>query len=220
MKNGGVPSKKKIRIVWSRAFAYAIGLLATDGNLGLKQKHITLTSNDKEQIVTFKQCLGLSNKISRNISGTSKKVGFRIQFSDIVFYKFLIAIGITPKKSKTIGKIKIPKKYFFDFLRGAFDGDGSFHSYYDKRWKSSFMMYVYFYSASLNHIQWLRSEIKELIGIEGYITKNRKDSVVVLRYAKKESFKLLLRMYRHPFPSLSRKYLKINKALGILSKPI
>lgn len=81
-----------------------------------------------------------------------------VQFSDVLFHQFLISIGITPAKSKTIGIIKIPKKYFFDFLRGCFDGDGSFYSYYDKRWKSSFMFYLTLASASQDFINWIRKK--------------------------------------------------------------
>ena len=49
--------------------------------------------------------------------------------------------NISVKKLKSV---VMPKKYFFDFLRGHFDGDGSFYSYWDKRWKSSYMFYVSF----------------------------------------------------------------------------
>src|SRR3989344_1036593 len=127
--------QNKVRIKWSPEFAYAIGLLTTDGNLSPDGRHITLVSNDKEQIITFRRCLGLNNKISNNMSGTSKRLGFRIQFGDVNFYKFLLSIGLMPNKSKILGEIKIPDKYFFDFLRGHFDGDGTFYSYWDPRWK-------------------------------------------------------------------------------------
>ena len=49
---------------------------------------------------------------------------FVIQFGDRIFYDFLISLGITPAKSKTIASLKIPEKYFADFLRGCIDGDG------------------------------------------------------------------------------------------------
>jgi len=44
---------------------------------------------------------------------------FVIQIGDIVFYKFLLSIGLTPRKTKTIGSIKIPQKYFLIFLEGV-----------------------------------------------------------------------------------------------------
>lgn len=54
--------------------------------------------------------------------------------------------------------MKIPGKYFFDYLRGCFDGDGCFYSYWDPRWRSSHMFYLEFISASKNHIDWLQKK--------------------------------------------------------------
>ena len=179
---------------------------------------MSLSSNDIEQIENFKKCLGLDNKIGTNYSGTSTKKGFRIQFSDILFYKFLEKIGLSAHKSLTIGSVLVPRKYYFDFLRGHFDGDGTFFSYWDKRWKSSYMFYLCFYSASKNHINWLRSRNARYLGIKGHICKSKNDSTYSLRYAKGESLILLKHMYRNKNPRLSRKYLKIKKALAILGK--
>jgi hypothetical protein len=76
-------------------------------------------------------------------------------------------------------------------LRGCFDGDGTVYSYWDKRWKSSFMFYVEFISASFFHIEFLREEIYKSIGIKGHITSSVKSSCKQLKYAKKESLILL-----------------------------
>src|SRR3989344_5404579 len=139
--------KNKVRINWSPNFAYAIGLLTTDGNLSPDGRHIELTSKDLEQLENFMKCLKIQNKIGQKISGFTKRKTTRIQFGDINFYKFLLSIGLMPNKSKTMGRIQIPDAYFFDFLRGHFDGDGTFYSYWDPRWKSSFMFYTVFISA-------------------------------------------------------------------------
>ncbi|MEK7574528.1 MAG: hypothetical protein AAB514_03305, partial [Patescibacteria group bacterium] len=52
----------KVLIEWSPNFAYAIGLIATDGNLSKDGRHLNMTSGDKDMILTFKKCLGLKNK--------------------------------------------------------------------------------------------------------------------------------------------------------------
>ena len=77
---------------------------------------------------------------------------FVVQFKNVLFYEFFISTGLTPRKSKTLGALKIPEKLFWDFLRGAYDGDGSSYAYWDKRWRSSFMFYTCFVSASKVHI--------------------------------------------------------------------
>ncbi len=210
--------QNKVRIKWSPEFAYAIGLLTTDGNLSPDGRHIDFTSKDREQLMNIKQCLSIKNKIGIKKSGLGKK-SLHVQFGDINFYKFLLSIGLTPKKSKTLGVIGIPNKYFFDFLRGHFDGDGSFYSYFDPRWKSSFMFYTEFISASKKHIDWLRDQLFKFLKIKGHVTGNRYKIIYQLKYAKAESLKLLPKIYYSDgVICLSRKRLKIKKALGIIGK--
>lgn len=207
---------KKVKIKWSPKFAYAIGLLVTDGNLSPDGRHFDFTSNDKEQLMNFMKCLGISVKIGYKRSGYSGKKTTRIQFGDVNLYKFLLSIGIMPKKSKVLGKLDIPNEYFFDFLRGHLDGDGTFYSYWDKRWKSSYMFYTVFNSASKNHIKWLQDRISSFLRIKGYITKSPVKICYQLKYAKGDSLKLLGKIYSEGAICLKRKKLKIKKALSII----
>lgn len=206
----------KVKIQWSPEFAYAIGLIVTDGCI-YGGRHVNLTSKDEEQIRNFLKCLSINTKISKKGSGIQKKKKyFYTQFGDINFCQFLNSIGITAHKSKTIGSVKIPEKYLFDFLRGHLDGDGTFYSYWDSRWKSSFMFYTEFASASKTHIRWLREIISERVEIYGSIAKSVTDSTYKLKYAKNESLQLLPKIYYDSdVVCLSRKREKIEKALVI-----
>lgn len=209
--------KEKVNKTWSPHLAYAIGLLATDGCLSPDGRHMDLTSKDTEQLKNFLRCLGIRVKIGQKSSGFNKKKYPHVQFGDVVFYRFLMDIGLTPAKSRTLGAVLIPGVYFFDFLRGAFDGDGTFYSYWDPRWKSSFMFYTAFTSASNTHIIWLRDELNTRLKIKGHITHDRRKVTYQLKYAKKESLKLLRKMYhRGVVVYLKRKRLKIDKALRII----
>ena len=219
MGKPGQKPQQKVKIKWSPEFAYAIGLLTTDGNLSKDGRHFDFTSKDLEQLNNIMKCLGIKVKIGKKYSGYSKKYYPRIQFGDVIFYKFLLGLGFMPNKSKLLRELQIPNKYFFDFLRGHFDGDGSFYSYWDKRWKSSFMFYTSFVSASKKHIEWLRRTIHSFLGIRGHITKAVNDSVYQLKYAKADSLKLIQNIYHTKgIVCLSRKYLKIKKCLGIIGK--
>lgn len=223
MGKRGPKPKGKVKIRWSSDFAYAIGLIVTDGNLSQPKQgsRISFVSKDIEQIENFKKCLGIDTKIGAHNSGSSADKSYRVQFKDVSFYIFLNSIGIFPAKSKTIAGIRIPKKYFFDYLRGCFDGDGSIYSYWDKRWKSSFMFYVSFISASKNHIDWLQDEIYKHLLIKGHITKDGKGSTLQLKYAKADSLKIINKMYKGKrVTCLSRKKLKIIKILAIVGKSI
>src|SRR3989344_5576389 len=105
----------KVKILYSSKFFYAIGLLATDGNLSKDGRHLNMTSKEKEMIITFKMCLGINNKIGRKTRGGSTvKKYFQVQFGDKNFYSYLLSIGLTPAKSKTIAQLDIPDNYFAD----------------------------------------------------------------------------------------------------------
>lgn len=204
---------------WNNNLAYVIGLISTDGNLSKDGRHIELTSKDYEQLETFKNILKLKNKISLKKSSYSpKRIYYRIQFGNKLFYKFLLEIGLFPNKTKTIGSLKIPKSFFADFLRGVLDGDGYTYSYWDKRWKKSFMLYTGIVSASRDYVEWINHEIKKLYGISGKITFQKK-SIYRLIFAKNASLKLLGKMfYNKDVISLERKREKIKRALKIIKE--
>lgn len=216
------PKPKRKEVVWSPELAYAVGLIATDGCLSSDKRHLTLVSKDIEQLKNLKKCLALGAKISAHASG--KKGGHtpyrRIQWSDVTLYKFLLDIGLTPRKSLTLGAIKVPDTLFFDFLRGSFDGDGCFYSYLDPRWKKSYMYYLSFSSASPRHVEWLRLTIKRLAGIHGHLTSPAKSCVQNIRFAKREALILIKLLYDKEGPYLSRKRLKIERALRIVGESL
>ena len=207
----------KISTGWSPELAYAIGLLATDGSLSKDGRHIDFTSKDLEQVENLIKCLAVPNKIGTKKSGASN-IAYRVQIGDVKFYKFLANLGLMPNKSKILGPLNIQKDYFFDFLRGFFDGDGSSYAYWDPRWKSSYMFYMCFASASKNHIEWLRSEIFMYASLKGHVSKSQKKGCYELRYAKTEATILAKKIYESkPSICLRRKYLKIMQSLSIIA---
>lgn len=214
-KRGPLP-KRIINETWNANLAYAIGLLATDGCLSSDGLLIDLTSKDKEQLLNFSKCVGVNFKIGRKYNSQGDEC-LRIQFKNKIFYDFLISVGLTPRKSLTMGKLAIPDKYFFDFLRGCFDGDGSFYSYWDPRWRSSHMFYLTLNSASRIHILWLQEKINTSLKTKGHISKSqRKGSIYSLRYAKHETLEIIKKMYYSTgVICLSRKRIKIQKALRV-----
>ena len=209
----------KVLLEWSPNFAYAVGLITTDGNLSPNGRTINFTSKDKELIDNIRKALKISNRVSRKARGGGKeKKYYVVQIGDICFYKFLCELGLMQKKSKILGALSIPRQYFFDFLRGHFDGDGTSYSYWDPRWRSSFMFYTVFISASRRHLVWLQTMLKKLLGISGHITTSGKvHTCYQLKYAKKESLPLLHKLYySSDIPCLTRKRLKIEKILAIV----
>lgn len=221
MGKRGTKPQGKVKLDWSADLSYVIGLITADGSLSSDGRHIDITSVDLEQVENIRKCLNLSHiKIGTKID-KEKRVAYRIQFGDVNFYKFLESLGLKSNKSKTLQFVMIPTEYFNDFLRGLFDGDGCTYSYYDKRWKNSFMLYLSFCSASEDFINWLQKEIYQRVGVSGRIIDGRNNSrVFQLKYAKKEGLMIIKYMYRDGLVFLSRKKLKINKSLAILGETV
>ena len=194
--------------------AYAVGLIATDGCLYKDGRHMSLTTKDLDLAHTFQKCLGIRVKIGYKRSGfTGRKDCRNVQFGDVVFYRWLVDIGLTPNKSKTIPKLKIPDRYFFDFLRGCFDGDGSIYAYWDPRWKSSYMFYIQFASASKPFLSWLVDTITRLADVKGKIQPMRSRAHQLV-FAKSSSIRLVSKMYHSPdIPALKRKLAKVRRII-------
>lgn len=218
-KRGRKPKGKKPE--WTPDLAYAIGLLVTDGCLSSDGRHIIFVSRDAEQLRNIMRALDIEVSIGATSSGYTGTRTPRIQFGNVILYRFLLSIGLMPNKTKIIGEVQVPSKYFWDFLRGHLDGDGTFYSYWDPRWKSSFMFYTTLVSASEKHIKWLRSSILKKIGIQGHITRDRNGSTIQLKYAKGDSLKLLRKVYYgKSLLCLKRKRLKIERALRIIGEQL
>lgn len=217
MKRGPKPLGK-VKIKWGPEFAYAIGLLVSDGCLSKDGRHISLTSKDKVQLSAFNKCLGIDMKTSKKYSGAGN-IAYYIQLGDVMFYQFLLKIGLTPAKSKTIGDLNVQRRYFFDYLRGYFDGDGCSYSYYDRVYNNSYRFYISFASGSEKHFDWLRSKLNAYIGIKGSISRKFGSTNVQLKYAKREAVILAKKMYHHKdLVCLKRKRLKVYRSLKIIEK--
>ena len=203
----------KVKTEWSPNFAYAIGLITSDGWLSSDRRHIGLVSKDVEVIKNIQSALSLTNRITRaGRGGEIVKKYFKIVFGDKAFYRFLNKIGLTAAKSKTIRAVETPNKFFSDFLRGLFDGDGSFYSFWDKRWPNSFCFKLSFASASSDFIGWLKNKLAELYDVKGYFHKGV--GVTNLEYTKGDSKKLFSAMYySDDVLLLRRKYLKMKTAI-------
>lgn len=187
---------KRRDYIWTNNFAYAVGLIAADGNLSKDGRHIIFTSKDLELVEKFKKALNLNVKISQKSRDRSKrKIYYFVQFSDVNLYRFLLEIGLMPNKSKKVKNVSIPEVFFFDFLRGLIDGDGNINVFFHPQSKLP-QLKVRIISASSEFIFWLKNAILQY-GISGFLTKG--NGVKVLVYAKHESIALLNLIY---YPSV------------------
>jgi hypothetical protein len=199
---------------WSAEIAWIVGLMASDGNLASSSYALSLTSNDVDLLDSVRRILGMGNRLGR-VHGGWGTACHRLQWRDRVFHTWLREIGLTPRKSLTLGPLAVPDEYFAHFLRGCIDGDGTILVYTDRYHvtrKASYVyqrLYVSLVSASRPFLEWVQGTIVRLRGVRGAIhnksARNRRP-VWTLRYAKRESLRLLPWLYATPEgPCLARK---------------
>jgi hypothetical protein len=191
---GPAPRSGTIRVAWCPNIAYALGLMATDGNLSSRAGQMSLVSKDLEQVENLRMCLGLRAPISRvpGATGTLNKV----QWSDRGLYNWFLSVGLTPAKSRTIGPLAVPDEFFADFFRGCVDGDGSVLVCTDRHHAVKRANYVYerlyvsLVSASRRFLEWIQQRVNSAIAVRGAIQPGGGRSqypIWALRYAKAES---------------------------------
>jgi hypothetical protein len=208
----------QVRTTWSADVAYAVGVIATDGNLSRDGRHLAVSSKDVDLLEAVRRCLRLTASITP-CSGTKC---FHIQWGDRVFYDWLLAIGLMPAKSLALGRIAVPDDVFRDFLRGCIDGDGSIVTYVDRHNTPKRDTYVYdrlfvsLVSASSTFLPWIQSTVLRLHGLKGHLTVRRvpeRNAIWCLRYAKRDSVRLLRWLYYAPdLPALQRKRERAERA--------
>lgn len=183
-------------IAWSNNFAYGVGLLATDGCLSSDNRHIEFSSKDKERVANFKECFRITNRITLKRRGTFPKTQcYRVQFGNVKLYDFLIKIGLYPHKSHTLRELKIPKKFFADFLRGVIDGDGCI-DYFMHSESEEKQFRIRIASASRNFFEWLSYMLSGLLHIKRNIQCTSK--YCQLCYYKKAFRRLVKFIYLGP----------------------
>lgn len=187
---------------WSPELAWAVGVIATDGNLSPDGRHLSVTSRDLDLVESLRRSLGLRNRIGR--VGRDRPAAYRLQWGSRAFYDWLLGIGLTPAKSLTLGPLTVPDGHFAHFFRGCVDGDGSITTYVDRYNTFKSARYVYLrlcvsmVSASLRFLEWLQATLLRLVSVRGSLTVRRSRSnndLAHLKYGKRESIALLRWIY-------------------------
>jgi len=194
---------------WSDAMAYIVGLTATDGCLVSSRPRIDFTSADRQLVETYMSVLGRADRIAAARTRAGGVV-FVVQMTDRSLYEWFRSVGLSPRKSLTIGSIDAPDEFLFPLVRGLLDGDGSIvnavwradttrrSNYYWEYLRTKFV------SGSRKHLEWLHERLRTTLNVRGWITRN--DSAWALCFGKRDSLQLLPRLYPAPeVPCLFRK---------------
>ena len=147
---------------------YVVGLIATDGCISGDGRHVNITSADRSYLATVREVLGLRNAIGKKHNGPRTSVSYHLQIGSRNLVRFLTTVGLTPRKSLTMGPLDVPDEAFCDFLRGVIDGDGSIRTWVHpgngiRQWALKIV------TASPRFSLWLRSRIEGRFGVRGAV---------------------------------------------------
>ena len=164
--------------------AYILGLWYADGCIyGGKLFDITLHSKDKYILKKVAEEL----KYEGNLQDCVDRQACRINFSCVVIYNDIVALGGTERKSNSITFPNIPEEYLSDFIRGYFDGDGCIMRLKGNRINSAIT------SGSKIFLDEMLKILRDKAGIEGGSYDPTSKS---LRFGKRDSLRLGEYMYK------------------------
>lgn len=138
----------------TRDKAYFLGWIFTDGYLNPAKSEgygsITLNITDLEVLESFKKYTKSESPIhERDLTTYKKKYSFKKNLKKSYSFSLTnpktwndcLKLGLTPRKTFTVKfPSKLPTKYYGDFLRGVFEGDGTV-VYIDKSQSKSIIIY-------------------------------------------------------------------------------
>jgi aromatic ring-cleaving dioxygenase len=196
-----------------------VGLIATDGCLYDDGRHIAFISKDEDLMRTF---LGLVNRAHIRYRREESEYGgwaFRGQFSYAALYRWLLSVGLMPRKSLVLGAIDVPDENLMPLVRGLLEGDGTVYTLIHHPTPRTYRNYKYerlwtfFNSASRKHVEWIQARLACALKIPGYIEvrrrKGHENPMYRLKYGNRASRVLLPAIYADlSVPRLERKWRK------------
>jgi len=198
--------------IWSPQMSYILGYIVCGRCIDKKKNRknsytLNITSKDKDNLL--KMGKNLSPNCSISTKYNSQKMPYsQIQISNREICGDLISLGVSSKKNYNSDFLKIPKKFFSDFTRGFFDGDGTVYIY---KVNGTPQIKAGFVSPNLFFITEFNKQLCEVIGIQCKAvhkvhSKNKKVPLYNICFYIDDCEKLINFMYRNnPVLYLSRK---------------
>jgi hypothetical protein len=187
---------------WTKESAWVFGWLITDGHINNKYTDLTLQKSDRDVIDKVKELLEFTgDKYVRENKET-------LRIYNRALSQSLFDSGI-PKKNKTFDceMPNIPDEFMWDFIRGAFEGDGSIST-------SNNSLQVSICGASKNLMIGIRDFLNSQ-GINTTVYNKTGDFWVIRPSGMGNALKWLFNMYQNTNIGI-RLDRKFNKYIGFL----
>lgn len=204
---------------WDRDNAYIFGWVMSDGCLKKEGRNknayaVRISSNDFDIIEWLHTSICNGNKIY-----AQNKNGYQIKFRNENSIRFMMNHGLKERKSLDIKFPDVPDKYFWDFVRGYFDGDGSVITHTNKH---NTYCQISFTSGSEEFLVTLKDRLKSC-GIDSHLYKDNRvsNNSYYLRIIKRSEIeKVFHSMYQNIENGavLHRKYQKFVRYLDCKPK--
>lgn len=210
---------------WSHEMAYVLGYFAADGTM-LRNKRgahfIEFHSTDKCLIEIVRSVLKSGHRIGvrkRGIKNPKWKTAYRLQVGSKEIFSDLSELGFVQNKSLIVALPVIPARYFQDFVRGNFDGDGNV--YFKKHWvkarkKKKWIFSCRFTSGCKKFLEDMHAILRKHGIKRGFILRKSNKSGYELTLSHRDSLALYRLMYNTALDTglyLPRKYELFQKAL-------
>lgn len=195
---------------WSVEMAYVLGFVTADGNSHHNRLKIAIKADDVEILEYIKEKMEFTGPIhSRQRKNPTKGKTEVLHQKSLTLdsYKVMNKIkeyGIIPNKTGKEILPDIPDEYFYDYVRGFFDGDGSVWFKYHKGIRH---INTSFSCANKKFLE----DLQNRIGGFGSISTTKKQTCHVLHIAHYNSVTLGQKMYSNPDCfALKRKRYRFN----------
>lgn len=112
---------------WSSDMAYVLGFFSADGYITVNKRggqFWCIQITDKKLLEQIKKTVESEHKISTRIGRGNESILYRLQIGSIEMCDDLRKLSLRERKTKSLIVPNVPDKYFADFVRGYFDGDG------------------------------------------------------------------------------------------------
>lgn len=206
--------------------AYWLGFIAADGSIVKSSEYnsyrlyINLSHVDEGHLEKFRDAIGANDTkfqkytSTKGFSNPNGSTTSRIVLNSFKMCKDLAKYNVHQRKSYDIEMPNIDNDLISHYLRGLFDGDGSYHYHYDT--KNNRYRYTFeIVSASKIFIEQIQQYLLS-VGIKTNLYYRKEFEYFRLMTAsKKELLKLIDLLYSNATVYLDRKFKKVNEIKSI-----